>query len=146
MGSKLRMTMVVLVGITALAACDRNEQQGDSFLQNDEAMEQARAGWPEGLGTLIDRGNTAYREGRYDDSAEAFQEATELAPDVAAGWFGLHMAESARGNHAAADSARMQAEAITPGLGAGHPRSPMDEMPEGEFPPGHPMQMPEGHP
>jgi hypothetical protein len=45
---------------------------------------------------------------------------------VAAGWFGLHMAEAARGNQEAADSALNQAEALTPGLGAGHPGAPGD--------------------
>jgi tetratricopeptide (TPR) repeat protein len=139
---------VALTATMGLAACDRDQDRGESLRANDDAMAEARAGWPEGLGTLIDRGNTQYREGRYDDAAETFREATELAPDVAAGWFGLHMAESARGNEEAADEARMRAEALTPGLGVGHPRGPMGEMPEGELPPGHPtmQQMPEGHP
>jgi tetratricopeptide (TPR) repeat protein len=131
------LVVAVAVGLGAIVtACDRDDDTDRVRLDNDEAMEQARAGWPEGLGRLVDRGNTAYREGRYDDAADTFREATELAPDVAAGWFGLHMAESARGNHEAADSARMQAEALTPGLGAGHPRTPIDDA--GELPEGHP--------
>jgi Flp pilus assembly protein TadD len=132
-----QLTAILMAILAATAACDRGADDDATF--DVDAMEQARAGWPEDLSARIDSGNVAYREGRYDEAAAVFRRATEEAPDVAATWFGLHMAESARGNQAAADSALLQAEALTPGLGRGHPMSPVDEAPDGDaLPPGHP--------
>lgn len=139
-----KWTLAVLMAVLpAMAACDRDEADTDPGV---DAMEQARVGWSGQLRARIDSGNVAYREGRYDEAAELFRRAAEHDPQIAAPWFGLHMAESARGNQVAADSALMRADALTPGLGAGHPQempmgdTPHGEMlpPAGELPPGHP--------
>lgn len=143
--SVMRWSAVVMVGVVALAACNDRGEDAQTQLDND-AMAEARTGWTPEFGELVDEGNAAYREGRYDDAAEAYHGATEMNPDVAAAWFGLHMAESARGNQEEADEALMRAEALTPGLGVGHPDmpagdSPHDGMmmpPQGELPEGHP--------
>jgi tetratricopeptide (TPR) repeat protein len=135
MGTKW-LVVAAVAGLTLLAGCDRGEEQGMEF--NGDAMEEARAGWPADLRARVDSGNVAYREGRYDDAADVYRRATEAHPDVAAGWFGLHMAETARGNHEAADSARLRAETLTPGLGMGHPQTPAGDSPMGEMPSGHP--------
>jgi len=131
------MLAALLAVVPAMAACDRDDAEAGPGM---DAMEQARTGWSEQLRARIDSGNVAYREGRYDDAAELFRRAADHDPQIAAPWFGLHMAESARGNQAAADSALMQADALTPGLGAGHPQEmPGDMMPPaGDLPPGHP--------
>jgi tetratricopeptide (TPR) repeat protein len=131
------LVVPMVAGLTVFAGCDR-AQDDNAMDFNGDGMEQARAGWPAELSARIDSGNVAYREGRYDDAAEIYRSATELSPDVAAGWFGLHMAEAARGNDAAADSARMMAESLTPGLGMGHPQTPMGDAPAGDMPAGHP--------
>ncbi len=138
--SGMRWTVVVLaVSMAGLAACNGQEQDERVRLDADPAMQEARAGWTEDYGALIDEGNAAYRAGRYDEAAEAFRNATEEEPQVGAGWFGLHMAELARGNHEEAQQALEQAEALTPGLGRGHPTPGQDEPhPEMELPPGHP--------
>ncbi len=138
-----KRTLAMLVAVLpAIAACDRAEPDAQPDM---DAMEQARAGWSDQLRATIDSGNVAYREGRYDDAAQLFRRAADRDPDIAAPWFGLHMAESARGNQAAADSALMQADALTPGLGAGHPQQmPMDESPQGPMPPAD--ALPPGHP
>jgi tetratricopeptide (TPR) repeat protein len=144
-----RTVVVIMAGLVGLAACDGRDD-GEQMRLGDDAMEQARSGWPAALGARIDSGNAAYRAGDYDAAAAVYRRAAEQHPDVAATWFGLNMAEAARGNHEAADSARMRAEALTPGLGGGHPASPMGELPAGEVPPGHPPlnddELPAGHP
>lgn len=142
---------MVMVGVLALAGCNDGNDAERQPLGQDPAMTEARAGWTPEYGELVDDGNVAYREGRYDDAADAYYKATELNPDVAAGWFGVHMAELARGNQAEADEALTRAEALTPGLGMGHPGmqegdSPHGGMmmpPQGELPPGHPMAPPQ---
>lgn len=135
-----RTAAALALALATLVGC--NGGNGDDLEMDRDGMTEARAGWPAGLSERMDSGNVAYRAGRYDEAAEVFRRATDQAPDVAATWFGLHMAESARGNEAAADSALMQAEALTPGLGQGHPG-----MEPGEgLPPGHPTMPGEGMP
>jgi tetratricopeptide (TPR) repeat protein len=137
MGTRWMAVVAVAAGMALSAACDGRGEDPDRMPLGGEGMEQARAGWSEELEGSIDRGNAAYRDGRYDDAAAYYRQATETAPQVAAGWFGLHMAELARGNHEAAQAALEQAEALTPGLGGGHPVAP-DDSPVMELPPGHP--------
>jgi tetratricopeptide (TPR) repeat protein len=127
---------VLTAGLVALAACGR----ADDGAEWDPDMEQARAGWPEALSAQIDSGNTAYRAGRYDDAARYYRLAAEQNPDVGAAWFGLHMAERARGDSAAAAEALHHAEALTPGLGFGHPGPGDGHDMEGMSP--HGMGMP----
>lgn len=135
-GRNWRIAVVALAALAVGPGCDRGTE-GEAVPEQDPMLE-ARAGWPAELSARMDSGNAAYRAGRYDEAADVFRRATDQAPDEAAAWFGLHMAESARGNQAAADSALMRAEALTPGLGTGHPRMPAGDSPAGELPPGHP--------
>jgi tetratricopeptide (TPR) repeat protein len=135
------MVAVAVVGLAGLTACNGRDDDADRVRLNgaDPAMEEARAGWSAEYGGLIDSGNDAYRAGRYDDAADTFRRATEAEPQIAAGWFGLHMSELARGNQEAAAEALQQAEALTPGLGGGHPMGPEDmPHPPMDLPPGHP--------
>jgi tetratricopeptide (TPR) repeat protein len=134
---RTKTLVVALAAVVGLTAC--NDRNDDERMRLDvDAMEQARAGWPEDLRARIDSGNAAYRAGRYDEAAAVYRRAAEQHPDVSAAWFGVHMAEAARGNQAAADSARMRAEGLTPGLGGGHPATPTGELPDGDLPEGHP--------
>jgi tetratricopeptide (TPR) repeat protein len=146
--NRTRMLLVAMAAVVGLTACNDRDEAEQTRLGADP-MEEARAGWPEDLRARIDSGNAAYRAGQYDEAAAVYRRATERHPDVSAAWFGLHMAEAARGNDAAADSARMRAEGLTPGLGGGHPSSPTGELPDGELPAGHPPvngDLPAGHP
>jgi hypothetical protein len=139
------MVAVVVAGLTGIAACDgRGDDQDRIPLDAGDGMAEARLGWSPEFEAAIDSGNAAYRVGRYDEAADSFRQATELEPQIAAAWFGLHMAESARGNEDEAFEALQRAEALTPGLGGGHPRMP-DDSPHGGLSP-HPMELPPGHP
>jgi tetratricopeptide (TPR) repeat protein len=138
------LVVVVMATVAGLGACDRGDDQDRIPLDAGNGMAEARAGWSAEFGAAIDSGNAAYREGRWDDAADHFRQATELEPQVAAAWFGLHMAESARGNDDEAFEALQRAEALTPGLGGGHPRMP-DDSPHGGLSP-HEMDLPPGHP
>jgi hypothetical protein len=94
-------------------------------------VEQASAGWPEGLGAVIDSANAAYSAGDYETPARS------TAGDAAGagcdgGWFGIYMAEHARGNIEAADSAMQRARALAPEASLIH-GAPGDTLP-----PGHP--------
>lgn len=103
------------VTLVWMTACGGAEQAEETRFEG-AAVQEARAGWPDGLAAMVDSGNTAYREGRLDDAADLFERATQRFPHIGAPWFGLHMAEHARGNLEAADSARVKAEDLTPGI------------------------------
>lgn len=149
MKSRIWMAAAMTLG---LAACGGDGDAPEEMEFDGESVEEARAAWPEGLAERIDSGNVAYREGRYDESAEIFGRATEQNPHIGSTWFGLYMAEHARGNIEAADSALAQAEALTPGLRRMHGEAIGDSaggMPSsmpGGMPPGHPGGMPPGQP
>jgi tetratricopeptide (TPR) repeat protein len=112
----LKKTWVVLAlaGAAALSACrdDAGDQRTDTV--TPATMEAARANWPAGLADAIDSANAAYSAGDYEEASNQYRRATEIAPDVTAGWFGVYMAEHARGNIATADSAMQRARALSP--------------------------------
>ena len=143
----------VRIAITAsvvLAACGGAEEAPEEMEFGGDQVEEARAAWPEGLAERMDSGNVAYREGRYEESAEIFRRATAQNPHIGSPWFGLYMAEHALGNLEAADSALAQAEALTPGLrrmhgeAMGDSAGGMPAMMPGGVPEGHPGGMPAG--
>jgi tetratricopeptide (TPR) repeat protein len=108
------LVVLALAGAAALGACrdDAGDQRTETV--TPRTMEQARAGWPEGLAEAIDNGNSLYSAGDYEAASEQYRRATQLGPDVTAGWFGIYMAEHARGNIAAADSAMERAQQLAP--------------------------------
>jgi tetratricopeptide (TPR) repeat protein len=124
---------LVLLAVLALAACrqDRLDDQRTETV-TPQTMEQARAGWPEGLAALVDSANAAYSAQDYDGAVELYRQAAELAPTVTAPWFGIYMAEHARGNIAAADSAMARAQSLSPDASLIH-TGPGDTLP-----PNHP--------
>lgn len=68
-----------------------------------------RRDMPPEVAAQIDSGNAAYRAREFEEARRHFLRATELDPDLATAWFGVHMAEKALGNAAAADSALRRA-------------------------------------
>jgi tetratricopeptide (TPR) repeat protein len=144
------MAVAALAGAVALTACNRDDDQDRIRLDAGDGMAEARAGWAPEFEAAVDSGNAAYRAGRWQEAADHFRRGTELEPQVAAAWFGLHMAESALGNDEEAFEALQRAEALTPGLGGGHPRMPADSPHGGvspdamQLPPGHPTTRPDG--
>jgi tetratricopeptide (TPR) repeat protein len=127
------MVALALAGAAALGAC-RRDDPGDQRTETvtPRTVEQARAGWPEGLGAIIDSANAAYSAGDYETASTLYRQATQMGPDVTAGWFGIYMAEHARGNVEAADSAMQRARALAPEASLIH-GAPGDTLP-----PGHP--------
>ena len=65
---------------------------------------------------LVDLGNTAQREGRYDEALETYKEAMKLAPDHPVPQFGGLMAAMAVGDASFADSLRALLEVSAPDL------------------------------
>jgi tetratricopeptide (TPR) repeat protein len=128
-----RMIVAALLCVAAFTGC-RSEPADDQRTDTvtPRTMEQARAGWPDGLAELIDSANAAYSAADYDEANLLYRRAAELAPNVTAGWFGIYMAEHARGNIAAADSAMMRARALTPEASLLH------GAPDDTLPPFHP--------
>lgn len=143
---KLRSWMVALAAV-GLVACGGEEgervEMGGS--QQSETRPDARETWSPELTAAIDSANALYAADDYEGAAALFTEITEDNPDLGVAWFGLYMAERARGNDEAADEALAKAEEFSPGLGRMHDaatdsmqRVPMEMQ-------GHPG-MPSGHP
>lgn len=66
---------------------------------------------PPSVTVHLDSGNAAYRADDYRRARRHFHAAVEADSSVAAGWFGVYMAERALGNDRAADSALRRAGA-----------------------------------
>jgi tetratricopeptide (TPR) repeat protein len=134
-----RTMIPALLVVLALVGCRQDRGMGDQRTETmtPQTMEQARANWPAGLAELIDSANAAYSAREYDEAARLYRQSAELAPTVTATWFGIYMAEHARGNIAAADSAMARAQALAPDASLIH-GAPGDTLPAGPLPPGHP--------
>jgi Flp pilus assembly protein TadD len=104
----------------ALFGCAPEDQRTDTV--SGRAGEDIRATLsPEALAQL-DSGNTAYRDRELDRAARHYRRLTEIEEDLAAGWFGLYMTETQRGNLEAADSAFERAQDLAPGASLLRPR------------------------
>ena len=139
----------VIAGLLAAAACGGGEEPAERPRFSGEEVDAARSSWPEGLAAMVDSGNAAYRAGRLDEAADVFQRATTRYPHIGAPWFGLYMAEHARGNLEEADSALAKAEYLTPGLAEMHRAASDSAAARGMVPPSGDSEapvMPRGHP
>ena len=142
--------MVAAVAALGLAGCDGGEQGERIELgePRQEARQGGRADWTPEVTAAVDSGNAAYARQDYDRAAEIFTELTEEQPTFGVAWFGLSMAERARGNVEEAEAALDRAEEYAPGLGRMHDQAEdsMDAR-RMQMPGGHPpMVMPEDHP
>lgn len=84
-------------------------------------MESPVDALPGGLQAQLDSGNAAYRAGDHQTALHHFQEAVRIEPDLAAGWYGVGMTQSALGNAPAADSAMAQVHRLAPTVPLQHP-------------------------
>lgn len=134
-----RAVIVLAAVAVALGACRDDAPPRDQRTDTvtPQTMEQARAAWPAGLAEVVDSANAAYSAGDYDNALRLYRQGTEIAPDVTATWFGIYMAEHARGNIAAADSAMARAQSLAPGASLIH-TAPGDTMTGDSLPPNHP--------
>lgn len=110
-----RVVAVTILAAT-LAACGRGQPADDQRTgdMTADAVQQARANWSAELSALVDSGNAAYSVQDYEAASSLYRRAAALEPDVTAAWFGIYMAEHARGNIAAADSAMARAQQLSP--------------------------------
>lgn len=143
---KLRSWCIALAAV-GLVAC--GEEQGERVELGEPAeqtvREDARANWSPELTARIDSANAAYADGDYDTAATMFTGITEENPELGVAWFGLYMAEQARGNTEAAEAALARAEQYAPGLGRMHEAATDTTMKVPMIMEGHP-QVPAGHP
>ena len=117
-----RTAFTALVAATLLAACQPPEDQETGSIDREDVI-QTREGLDPALVEALDSGNNAYRAGDYESALRWYRDAVDVDDDVAAGWFGVYMAQLALGNTAAADSAMARAQDLQPGASLIHPGS-----------------------
>ena len=106
--SSRRFTPFALGAAVALAACSRQASQPKIPLgqaQAAPAAQQAPDPLPPSARGALDKGNQAFRAGKYDVALAAYREAASAAPSEAAPYFGVLMVAQKLGNKALADSA-----------------------------------------
>jgi Flp pilus assembly protein TadD len=108
-----RLILAALLG--AVTACGQeaaNDQRTGSIRAED--VQRARAELPPQVRDQLDAGNAAFQQGDYTTALTHYREATRLAPELPAGWFGVYMAESALGNLPEAEAAIRRANEVAP--------------------------------
>lgn len=115
-------TVLAACLLLGIAACGPPDDQETGSIRGQDVRE-AREDLPPALVEALDSGNAAYRRGDYDVALEFYNNAVDVDDDVAAGWFGVYMAELALGHPEAADSAMMRAQDLAPGASLIHPES-----------------------
>lgn len=111
MSSNRPLAIVLL--LVAAVSCRPDDQRTDSVTA-EKAM-QARAALPAEVVAQLDSGNAAFRVKDHKGALAHYTRATELAPDEAAGWYGVYMAQLALGNEEAAQAALAKAQSANPG-------------------------------
>ena len=115
----MRQGLTLAIALIGLAACRPETQRTDSVDPN--AGIQDRASWSPEMVEHLDAGNAAVRADSFEVARTHFLAATELEPNVAAGWFGLYMAERGLGNGEAAQAALDRAQDLAAGATLIHP-------------------------
>jgi Flp pilus assembly protein TadD len=109
------LRIVVALALSAATSCGsaQDDQRTDS-LDPEAARETREAMAPEAVAQL-DSGNAAFRADDFGAARRHFRSVVEIAPKVAAGWFGLYLAERALGNVEEAERALERARQTAPG-------------------------------
>jgi hypothetical protein len=112
--------MMIAVLVTGMlgAGCRPDDQRTDSV--DPAAGIQDRAQWSVEMREHVDGGNAAIRADSFAVARDHFLAATELEPEVAAGWFGLYLAEQGLGNVEASEAALERARSIASGASLIH--------------------------
>jgi tetratricopeptide (TPR) repeat protein len=118
--TRVRVLKTALLVPLLLAACDRPDDQRTGTIGEREVRE-ARAQLDPAVTAELDSGNAAYRERDYQRALEHYQAAVQMNEELAAGWFGIYMAQLALGNAEAAEAAMEQARIRAPGATMMHP-------------------------
>ena len=106
---------LVLLLVTAVS-CKKDEgDQRTDTMDVQEAVQKERKSLPLEVVAQLDSGSAAYRAHDLQAALAHYTKATEIAPEVAAAWFGVYMAQQALGNADAAREAFEKAQAVEPG-------------------------------
>lgn len=139
---RVRRAAVAVLALTLAAGCGSERSDGRVPLDRGGiGGAEAEALSPE-IQVRLDSANAAYRARDYQRALDAYAEVTRLAPDLAAGWYGLGMTHETLGNPVAADSAMMRVHGLAPEIPLQHPSNAAPPNPHPITP--HPYPSPEG--
>ena len=125
------LTAILIAG--TLAACASEPE--DTVPLGDAAGDAAQLPSEE-VRAELQAGNDAYRAGNHQVALEHYTKATEMAPELAAAWFGVSMAQQALGNDEAAQEAMNRTMELAPaGEGEQLQTMPRDSTHAGVVPP-----------
>ncbi len=119
MSLKHGVALVLLVA--AASTCKPAEPPQTEAPQIQEAAPPAQDPMSPEAAAQLDSGSTAFRADDFAGALAHYTKATELAPDLAAAWFGVYMAQEALGNAQAAEEALAKTQALEPGTNLVHP-------------------------
>lgn len=105
---------LVLLLVTAASCREEGDQRTDT-MDVQQAVQEERESLPPEVVAQLDSGTAAFRADDHEAALAHYTRATELAPDLAAAWFGVHMAQEALGNAEAAQKALDKAQKVEPG-------------------------------
>jgi tetratricopeptide (TPR) repeat protein len=109
-----RACLIALLLPLLAGGCRRPDDQRTDQIRDRDVL-AARQTLDPAVVEALDSGNVAYRERDYSRALGHYQAAVEMDRDVAAGWFGIYMAQLALGNAEAAEAAMQQARQRAPG-------------------------------
>jgi tetratricopeptide (TPR) repeat protein len=118
----MRSSSIVAALIAALliTACQQADDQRTGAISDQDVL-AARAELDPAVLAELDNGNAAYRARDYETALQHYQAAVDMDQRLAAGWFGIYMAQLALGNAEAAEAAMDQARIHAPGATLMHP-------------------------
>jgi tetratricopeptide (TPR) repeat protein len=123
--------------LTAVLLAGCGGDQGDRVpLDGRGAVEPMQVeDLPPHIQAQLDSANASYRARDYESALAYFTQVSELAPGLAAGWYGIGMTHSAMGNPEEANAAMMRAHRLAPEIPLEHPTTQAPPNP-------HPIQPP----
>ena len=108
-----RQALTALLVLAAAVSCRPDDQRTDT-LDPHEGM-QSREDMPPAALAQLDSGTAAFRADDVEAALRHYTRVTEIAPDIAAGWFGVYMAADALGDAELAEEALERARGEVPG-------------------------------
>jgi tetratricopeptide (TPR) repeat protein len=110
---RARTTFAVTAALVALAGCQRDDDQRTDTIRDRDVL-AARQQLDPAVTAALDSGNVAYRARDYERALDHYQQAVAADQTLAAGWFGIYMAQLALGNVDAAEAAMAQTRTHAP--------------------------------
>ncbi|HKJ92047.1 MAG TPA: hypothetical protein VJ957_02710 [Longimicrobiales bacterium] len=101
-----------ILAVGLVAGCGKNESDApkQTLGSPSGAMPAANAQ------AQLDSANALFRSGDIEAARDHYRATTRIAPDLAAGWFGMYLSETRLGHKAAADSAALIVHRLAPEL------------------------------